>query len=511
MSPAAAGQLGAEPVVTIESGRLAGTSEHGVAAFRGIPYAAPPVGQRRWRAPQPVPRWDGVRRADRFGLACPQAPGFALPLDRMGEDCLSLNVWTVNPGSPERRPVLVWIHGGGFVRGASSMAVYDGRRLAEGGSVVVTLNYRLGVFGFHWDADIADEAAWHREPTANFGLLDQIAVLRWVQRNIAAFGGNPDNVTIVGESAGGVSVLALTTSPLTRGLYRRAIVQSGLGRTPFPPIRGHDPDRPSAEARARELRERLGLAPTSELTALRDLPWRDVWRASQSTGPRGTTPFVDGEVLPRSIPDAYAAGVQHRTPLVIGTTRLEGLLLRRLYGPSTQMILEHAPISLDMLRQHYGRGRPLNLDILADLIWGDFAFTEPARFIARQAARAGQTVHLYSFDYVSPGLRDVLPGSPHGFDVIYLFGTFDTALPPRWRQHVAPEDHAMSDRLRRRWLNYTSDGDPNVPGLPSWTAFTTETETTFVFADTSERSVARHLDWLLDRFETLHRFERPQR
>ena len=303
--------------LTVSSGQLTGVAGRGagVRVFKGIPFAAPPVGPRRWKAPEPVAAWTGVRAADRFAPACTQnVTGSRLPWTEefmhqgaVDEDCLYLNVWTASSGRA-RRPVFVYLYGGGFNEGSGSVAIYDGESLARKGLVVVTINYRVGVFGFLAHPDLAAES--RRAASGNYGLLDQVAALRWVQQNIAAFGGDPDNVTIAGQSAGAISVYLLTASPQTRGLFHRAIVQSGPGSS-----RGLPQQRtPAAEAGAAFAKARGA----DSVQALRAKPARDLLAPQPGDAPVRFGPVIDGWLLTDDVETVYAKGWQQDVPLLTG-------------------------------------------------------------------------------------------------------------------------------------------------------------------------------------------------
>jgi para-nitrobenzyl esterase len=315
----------AQDAVKTEAGLVSGTrsSDGKIAIYKGIPFAAPPVGDLRWKAPQPVKPWTGVRKAEQFGPSPMQgtpAPfsmwsaEFLIPKEPISEDCLYLNVWSASPSSKEKKPVLVWIYGGGFNSGGSAVPIYDGEAMARKGIVFVSINYRVGPFGFFAHPALTKESP--HNASGNYGLMDQIAGLQWVQKNIAAFGGDPANVTIAGQSAGSMSVNCLVASPLAKGLFTKAIAQSGASLArPNPPLEQAEKD---------GLRMAQSMQATS-LEELRRVPAEELLKKAQGT--RG--PIVDGYVLPASIRDIFAAGKQNDITLLTGWNQDEGLL----FGP----------------------------------------------------------------------------------------------------------------------------------------------------------------------------------
>ena len=464
-------------VVRVSGGLLAGVEEDGVRAYLGVPYAAPPVGDLRWRPPQPVRPWSGVRVCDTFGPACPQpADGGFLSVGRTAEDCLYLNVWAPAAAGAGRRglPVMVWIHGGGFSTGAGSLPVYDGARLARHGVVVVTINYRLGPLGFFAHPALRAEAgggAW-----ANYGLLDQMAALRWVRENIAVFGGDPHNVTVFGESAGGMSICDLMVSPSARGLFARGIVESAPFDARGPGMEAARP-LPSAERLARRLSRLLGCAGAAdELAALRAAPaWR-LLRAADRVAPRepggiGFGPVVDGRVLPDHPARLFAVGRVHDVDLLVGANadeaslflagvrdwdaRRVGRLVRRLLGPRADEVLPRFPA-----REYGGHRGALGAAVTA------VAFLAPARFAAASVARAGGRAYLYHFARRPPAAGAL--GAFHGLEIPYVFG--NPVLTLDVRRGV---DGRLSAAMMRYWVSFARTGDPNAatgpgPTLPRW-------------------------------------------
>lgn len=432
------------PVVQVDSGALAGAREGELAVFRGIPYAAAPVGERRWAAPAPMPAWDGTRAATAFGASCPQPvvpPPFGVE-GATSEDCLFLNVW-----APQARdaklPVFVWIHGGAFLIGSGSQPIYDGAQLARRGMVVVTLNYRMGALGFLNHRALAGQAGG----SANFGLLDQIAALRWVERNITAFGGDPGNVTLAGESAGGVSVQALMASPLARGLFDKAIIQSGGGLSAMAVSQG-----PLALAAGDAWAASVGASATASLAELRVLPVDKIAAARFIA-----FPSVDGAVLARNPAVSFARGEQARVPLLIGANSWEASLAV-LDDAYAQLLL--GPAYAGLLDSY----RALGLDDKAarEQLRTDLYFVQPGRHIAALHAKDNPT-WLYHFEMVPASLRALQPGAAHAGELPYLFGT-PASMFATWDA----KDRAVSADMMARWARFVAVGDPNPRGSRAW-------------------------------------------
>ena len=446
----------------VESGELRGRIENDLLVFRGIPYAAPPVGELRWRAPQPVPHWQGAFDASHFSPGCMQILD---PPIEMSEDCLTLNVWTPAKTRTKSLPVMVWIHGGGYYSGASSLPVYDGAELAREGVVLVTLNYRLNVFGFFAHSGLNQAG----EPHVNFGLLDQIAALRWVQQNIAAFGGDARNVTIFGESAGGGSVLLLLTSPHTQGLFHKAIVESGGGFT-----RKRQADS-TAELRAeRTAAGTLVDSVGGSLAAARKRSADDILKAAAAVAlkaedtSRPFRPVVDGEVVRETPGEVFAAGDEARVPLIIGTNSFEGVV----YNAYPHVTDFWGTFGFDrdaLLPLYRGVGDAKERDKLM-FVFGDAYFVAPARFLATQHTKREPT-YLYYFDRLPLDKRTMYPGTPHAMEVPFVFGTGGRAQAqkdPSFTVEFDAADKKISAEVRRYWTQFARSGDPNQNGLPSW-------------------------------------------
>jgi para-nitrobenzyl esterase len=487
--PPAASQ--ADPVVATREGKLSGLLEDGLAVFKGVPYAAPPTGRLRWREPRPVAAWSGIRSADAFGPACVQPRGLkgGVTSEAMSEDCLTLNVWSPRPDAAARLPVMVWLHGGSFRVGAGSLAYYDGAELAKRGAVVVTVNYRLGYLGF-----FAHPALEPERGPVNFGLLDQIAALEWVRRNIAAFGGDPANVTLFGESAGGISVLRLMTSPLARGLFHKAIVQSGGGWNEAVTREAASQDGVRAAAA-------MGMGPgLATAERLREAP--PEWLANLGLTSLHTADFgpIRGDAaLPSSPVLAFARGDEARVPLLIGANSFEGSLLAD-YGVPASVALGPFASELAEVRRVYGG--VAEGDRLAQEVWATETFLAPARWVARVHSQRAPT-WLYHFDYVAAAHRTFAPwGAPHGGELLYVFGSYEKV--PYMKETFAERDREVARALGDYWVAFARSGAPAVPGLPAWPAYTSTKDVTLVFgASVAARDgfLKARLDFHTSRFE----------
>jgi para-nitrobenzyl esterase len=474
--------LPAPPVVLVESGELQGVVEDGVASFKGIPFAAPPVGDLRWRPPQPAAKWTGVRPAADFGADCmqgrfgpPPAPGAPAP-PAPSEDCLFLNVWSpASATSGAKLPVMVWIHGGGFMFGSGSFPMTSGARFATHGVVLVSLNYRLGRFGFFAFPALSRERP--DQAKGNYAYLDQIAALQWVKRNIAAFGGDPGNVTIFGFSAGGVSVHSLLASPMARGLFHKAIAQSGGSRDSVltaRPMRedGVDPNYPvSAETIGINFARSMGVEATDQaaLARLRALSAEDVLRGV-AAAPGGsvpsyeTTPILDGKLVTETAETAYKARRQPHVPLLLGSNSADTAGNRIKATTKEQLFARFGQWSTQA-KAAYDPDGSTELATLVARANDDFGQAEPARFAANAFAANGSPVYLYRFSYVQAAMRDQWrAGAPHGGEIPYVFDTLSAGRGGA----PTPEDQAVARMAHGYWVNFAKTGDPNGPGLPTW-------------------------------------------
>ena len=455
---AAAAPADQAPVVRTDGGALRGASADGIASFKGIPYAAAPVGALRWHAPAPVAGWTGTRDATGYGNDCVQSrmPGDVANSNQpMSEDCLFLNVWTPRPRAGAKLPVMVYIHGGGFSTGSGSAAILDGTRLAARGIVVVTLNYRLGRFGFFATSALTREAAGGA--TGNWGLMDQIAALDWVRRNIAAFGGDAANVTVFGESAGGESVGRLMVSPAAKGLFVKAIAASGGGRDSWP-------DLAAAEAKGVAFATRENVAP-DDLVALRALPADKVQggiNLLNGDEAHYSGPITDGRIVTGDTDTLLAAGAARGISAIVGSNSDE---LGFIPAPFRKAFAEKASATLgpaaDAVRAAYGSAENYERHVSSDL-----TFTEPAFSLATRATKAGAPTWLYRFGYVAEEKRASLPGAVHASDVPFQFDNLAAAgIKP------TAADLAAAKQVADYWTHFAKTGDPNGAGLPAWPRF----------------------------------------
>ncbi len=467
-APFGARTLAAQDIVSLASGKLQGVSNDGVTAFKGIPYAAPPVGNLRWRPPQPPADWTGIRSAAQYGHDCMQLPfpSDAAPLGtEPAEDCLVLNVWAPQSRSGHALPVMVWIHGGGFVNGGSSPAVYDGSQFARGGVVFVSFNYRLGRFGF-----FAHPALTRENPNGllgNYGYMDQIAALQWVQKNIAAFGGDAHNVTLFGESAGGMSVHVLLNSPLAHGLFQKAIIESGGGRKGLGG-RLHEAanDKPSAEDCGLAFARSKGIAgeDAAALEELRTLPAETIVdglnMASMMT-PTYSGPMIDGKLVVDDPQTSYLAGTQPRIPVIVGANDMD------IGFPQAKTFDElFAPFGKDAAaaRKAYQPDSTEDFMTVSVRVSADRMMIEPARFVAESLSRTGQSVWEYRCSYVANSMRKEWPGAPHASEIPFVFDT----VRARYGSALTPADEKMAQTLIAYWIQFAKTGNPNRLGLPEW-------------------------------------------
>jgi para-nitrobenzyl esterase len=467
------------PPVRVEGGLLSGApgGDPSVTVFRGIPYAAPPVGDLRWRAPQPPAPWEGVRKADHFSANCTQRLRDSLgpwtaeyqPHGMVSEDCLYLNVW-VATAHGESRPVLVYIHGGAFTDGSGDVPVYDGENLAKMGIVVVTINYRVGALGFFTHPELTKESGHHS--SGNYGLLDQVAALRWVQRNIAAFGGDPSRVTIAGQSAGAASVHFLTASPLARGLFARAIAQSG-SRLPGPGKTLSESEQDGV--RFAESRK------AGSLQELRALPAEAL--ASPLEGDFSFRPVVDGWFLPRDVGDIFASGEQNDVPTLTGWTDDEGSFSPD-YGrtPAAEFrkqVRERTGALAEELMKLYPAATQKEAAESQKAFARDQALVSTFLWAAARARTSNTAVFTYLFTHPQPGPTQGQYGAFHSSELPYVFGNLSESDRP-W----TTADRKIAKVLSSYWVNFVTSGDPNGEGLPEWPTFSPVSAITMELGDT---------------------------
>ncbi|HEV3022077.1 MAG TPA: carboxylesterase/lipase family protein, partial [Pirellulales bacterium] len=459
-----------------ETGVVAGKrvgDDGSIRAYKGIPFAAAPIGKLRWQPPQPAERWEGVRTCDEFSDICPQLPYpagsmYAMTPQPQSEDCLFLNVWTGAKEADEKRPVMVWIHGGALTRGAGSIPYYDGAALARKGVVLVTINYRLGPFGYFAHPALTRESP--HASSGNYGVLDQIAALAWVQRNIAAFGGDPSRVTIFGESAGSWSVCALVATPLAKGLFQRAIGESGGCFAPMQYLKEARNGQPPAEKLGEELAAALGCDQAADpLAALRGKTADELLAAvaKRPSAPR-TRAIVDGWVFPEEIADIYAAGRQNAVPVIVGSNADEGTSLagalvpsgmetfmaatKRKYGDLAERFLKIYPVTSES-------------DVRDSFLhaFRDEIFTWEMRTWARMMRKANLTAYQYFFSRVPPRPDAQKYGAYHAAEIVYVFNNLGKT--PYRAEAV---DETLADAMSSCWVRFAATGDPNGGGLPKW-------------------------------------------
>lgn len=474
-------------VVKTNAGLVSGTmnKDQNIHIFKGVPFAAPPVGELRWKAPQPVAAWNGVKKCDAFGPSPMQASPapfsmwseeFLIPKEPISEDCLYLNIWTGANASTEKRPVLVWIYGGGFSSGGSAVPIYDGEAMAKKGIVFVSINYRVGIFGFFAHPQLTQESPYHA--SGNYGLLDQIAGLHWVKNNIATFGGDPNNVTIAGQSAGSMSVNCLVASPLAKGLFNKAIAESGASVLPGV-LRGNT---------TLQQAEQDGVKVASALHAssaadLRTMPAETLMKAQQSM--RG--PIVDGYVLPQPISEIFAQGKENDIALLTGWNENEGLMfgaaknaadfkqqLQEQYGADASKLLQYYPATSDSVANAsqqalFGR----------DIIFGVQNYTW-----ANMESKRGKKVYVYRFARNVPATGEYVKyGAFHTGEVPYAYDNLQFVNRP-WQ----PADRQLANVMSSYWANFIKTGNPNGSHLPEWKAYTTTSKQIMVF-DTTQQSM----------------------
>lgn len=488
----------AQTIVATQSGTVQGVVEGDVTAYKGIPFAKPPVGDLRWRAPQPIDPWTGIKKADHYGPDCMQIPykADAAPLGvKPSEDCLYVNVWTPTKSAKKKRAVMVWIYGGGFVNGGSSAPVYAGTKFAESDVVFVSFNYRLGRFGFFAHPALTQEAAG--APHGNYAILDQIAALKWVRDNIAAFGGDPDNVTIFGESAGGGSVHALTITRLAEGLFDKAIVMSGGGRDLMGPLRSAA----EAEAFGSEFARAKGVAGTGAvaLKALRALPADSVLDGLNLISlfaPNNFTPlYADGQIVRTSVDKEYEAGEGASIPMMIGANDADGFFfggdLDKAYAPVGPARSEAERV--------YDPNQDKNATRIGVAVAADLMFLEPARHVTQIITGKGQPVYTYRFGYVPEYLRGKMPGALHASELPFVFDTVDV----RHGAMTTEKDRAAARLIHDYWVNFAKTGVPSSPNGGTWSPYAPASDNIMIFDAAGAQEKADPIRSRLDFIEHL--------
>ena len=513
------------PLVHLASGTLEGTMSGEIAVFKGIPFAQPPVGPLRWRPPQPNAPWSGIRDATKPSRPCMQSlqgvDSFVAPLAAAygvtyspqqldpSEDCLYLNVWTPQLKPGVHLPVMVWLHGGSNRIGSGTEPAYDGASLASRGVIVVTVNYRLGVMGFFAHPELTAESPHHS--SSNYGLLDQIEALRWVKQNIAQFGGDPENVTLFGESAGSVDATTLMASPLAASLFRRVIAESG-------PAFGLGPSQNLArmELLGAAVGKEAGGQPGSELTVLRKLPAAQIAQiqsnliASRFKGYDPNASIADGWVLPQSPAKAFALGKIQQVDLLAGLNAREFSAFRIGAAAAAKKSPQPAnkPSVTEQLKQFADVARPLYGDwtdtavatyavqILfhgapaIDQASNDIVAACPIGAEAALTTNTGRRAFVYRFDRSIPGKGESELGAFHSVELPYVFGTFQVRT-FSWLPFT-PTDQKLSQIVQTYWTNFAKTGDPNGPGLPHWDSWSTDQESYISFGESGDAVPQKH-------------------
>ena len=459
------------PIANPPAGMLHGVVEAGLRVFKGIPYASPPIGDARWKAPAPMPRWEGVRPATEFGPACiqPRIPPASIyssdPLPS-SEDCLSLNIWA--PANASHAPVVVWIHGGSFWYGSGREPLYDGTRLAERGVVVVTINYRLGVLGWLAHPELSAESP--ESVSGNYGLLDQVQALRWVQQNIGAFGGDPANVTIAGESAGALSVVYLMASPPAKGLFAKAIAESAY-MISTPELKQSKHGSPSAE--------QIGIAVATALKApdVAALRKMDATALTNGAAAARFMPFgaIDGRVLPAQLVDVFDRGEQARVPVLAGFNSGEIRSLKILAPPAPATAGDYEKIIHNSYRDVADRFLSLYpSNAMAESILAttrDALYGWTAQRLVRKQTALGQPSYLYLFDHGYPTADAAGLHGFHASELPYVFGMFDRT-PPLWPKIPdTPGETRLADAMIDYWTSFARSAEPRAKNEADWPTF----------------------------------------
>ena len=456
------------PPIKTKSGKVQGKVEGQVHAFLGIPFAQPPVGSLRWKPPVAAAKWKGIRQATEFGSHCMQPTIYKDMTFRdpgISEDCLTLNVWTPAVGKKEKLPVMVWIYGGGFLAGATSEPRQDGTNLAKNGVIVVSMNYRLGIFGFFAHPELTAESP--HKASGNYGLMDQTAAIQWVRDNIAAFGGDPAKITVFGESAGSFSVSSQMASPLAKGLFIRAIGESGGAFSS-----GGLPYKSLADAETQGATFGKAVLSAATIEQLRAIPGPQLLDMV-TKAPPGTrfAPDVDGYFLPENVPAIFAAKKQNDVALLAGWNRDEGGVLDKTTVDSFKADLQKQfpDRADDVLKLFPAATDTEAVRSASDLAAARFIAFSTWKWLEAAVSDGTQPVYRYRFDLVTPADPNHPGGiaSYHSSEIPYVFGALDLMKGYAWR----PEDYKMSEQVQKYWTNFAKTGDPNGEGLPKWPGY----------------------------------------
>ncbi len=456
-------------IVTLHSGQVTGVINQGVESFKGIRYAQAPVGSLRWRAPQPPLHWTGVHQASAYGHNCMQVPfaADAAPLEsHYSEDCLFINIWRPEKRTHDKLPIMVWIHGGGFVNGGSSSAIYSGVEFAKRDVILISFNYRLGRFGYFAHPALTQEDADHGL-FGNYGMMDQLIALRWIQRNAQAFGGNPRNVTLFGESAGGAAIINLLNSYSIAGLFHKAIIESGGGRN----LMGQGFSLQQAEQMGAAFAASKQIHPVdrSALIALRNLPAEQVL-SGLNLGSLDKTnfpgPIIDGHMIRAEPHQNYSSGFLYPIPLIIGANDKEFHSSNAVKSVN-EAISVFSPEHREAALHAYSPDNQTPAPDIATMILNDRTMVEPARFIAQTYSNQGISVWQYRFAYIAEVLKNRWSGAQHASEIPYVFNT----LSARYGKYATARDESVAKLMQAYWTNFAKSGTPNSAGLPPWNRY----------------------------------------
>lgn len=468
-------------IVSVDGGKISGTKNANgdVRIFKGIPFAAPPVGDLRWKAPAPVKPWSGIKQCTAFGPSPMQGkptpfmvytPEFLIPEEPISEDCLHLNVWTAAKTPSEKRPVLVWIYGGGFSSGGSACAIYDGEALAKKGVVLVSINYRVGVMGFFAHPELSKENP--NNASGNYGLLDQIAALKWVQKNIAAFGGDPTNVTIAGQSAGSMSVNCLVASPLAKGLFTKAIAESGSNMVSKGLIRTSDLH--VSESAGKDLADAAGFASVADL---RKLSAEEVQQKIK--GRFG--PVIDGYVLPEPIPHIFETNKQNNVALLTGWNQDERFSQLTSMAEFRKQVESKYAANAERIFKFYPATTEAEATESQKALGRDETFGISNYAWAKIQSQGNNKAYLYNFLRKPPAEGEFVQyGAFHTAEVPYAFNTLHN-----FKRPLQPSDYALGELMSSYWTNFAKTGNPNAKGLPEWPAFDDQKAMVMMFDEKS--------------------------
>jgi para-nitrobenzyl esterase len=487
------------PQVKTASGTVEGKEDGAVRVFLGIPYAAPRVGELRWKPPAALAKWHGVRKTTEFGAHCMQGKVYGDMVFRDpggSEDCLTLNVWVPAKTSGAKLPVMVWIYGGGFEAGTTSEARQDGTHLAQQGVIVVSMNYRLSIFGFFVHPELARESG--HNAAGNYGFLDQTAALRWVHENIAAFGGDPGNVTIFGESAGSFSVSAQMASPLAKGLFQKAIGESGGAF--YSAGLSFDSLAVREDKDVKIVSAKLGVSTLAELRAIPAQKLLDAFAPPQSQG-FDFEPSVDGYFLPESVPAIFAAGKQNDVPLLAGWNHDEGSyeVVFNPQKPTAESMKASAQKDFgdkapEFMRLYPSDTAEQTLRSAQDFAGDHFIAFSTWEWMESQSRTGKQPIYRFRFDLGPPAdPKGPQLGAYHSSEIEYVFGQLDSKAGVAWR----PEDRQLSEEMQKYWSNFARSGDPNGPGLPKWPVYSAADGWPVMFLDAQS---AAHKDESRERY-----------